>query len=445
MRPSPARAAAILLLILAATTSIRPAAAQEAGPTIAWRNARWFDGTRFATGTRYTHAGRFVATPRTRPDSTVDLAGAWVVPPYGDAHTHSPDVVWGFEAIRDFYLREGIFYVQTLANHRSGRLALAGRVNVPSSLDVAFADMAVTGSGGHPQVLYESLALFRRPYVTTPAERVQAGRSTTQDGDVYLRFDQLSQLDSLAAILARDALPVLKLILVNSQDWARNGRDTLAAGEHGLDPALVAPLVRVAHRLGRKVWAHVESAADFRTALEAGVGAFAHVPGYGAGTTPDSLLGALQLPEALVREAGRRRVSMTATLGLGYAGVAADTAHARRYRAVAVANVRRLRAAGVRLLAGSDTYSSVDAVRADADAMATEVGFTNLDVLRYRSVETPRAIFPGRKVGGLGPGYEASFLGLACNPLEDRRCLTTIVRRVKQAQVVAVPEAAVAP
>ena len=57
------------------------------------------------------------------------------------------------------YLRHGVFYVQALINSRRGRRALDGTVIIPASVDVAFADGAVTGTGEHPHVQYESLGL----------------------------------------------------------------------------------------------------------------------------------------------------------------------------------------------------------------------------------------------------------------------------------------------
>jgi imidazolonepropionase-like amidohydrolase len=45
---------------------------------------------------------------------------------------------------------------------------------------------------------------------------------------------------------------------------------------------------------------------------------------------------------------------------------------------------------------------------------------------------TPRSIYPGRKIGRLAEGYEASFLTLARNPLEDLGAVDSIAVRVKQ-------------
>lgn len=58
--------------------------------------------------------------------------------------------------------------------------------------------------------------------------------------------------------------------------------------------------------------------------------------------------------------------------------------------------------------------------------------FTTAELLRLWSEVTPQAIFPKRRVGRIAPGYEASFIVLARNPLEDLKATGEIVRRFKQ-------------
>ena len=54
------------------------------------------------------------------------------------------------------------------------------------------------------------------------------------------------------------------------------------------------------------------------------------------------------------------------------------------------------------------------------------------------AVETPRSIFPHRRIGALEPGFEASFLVLAANPVERFDATKDIRLRVKQGCVPAV-------
>jgi imidazolonepropionase-like amidohydrolase len=45
---------------------------------------------------------------------------------------------------------------------------------------------------------------------------------------------------------------------------------------------------------------------------------------------------------------------------------------------------------------------------------------------------TPRIIFPGRKIGALQEGYEASFLAPGGNPIEDLNNVNNIRLRFRQ-------------
>ena len=58
--------------------------------------------------------------------------------------------------------------------------------------------------------------------------------------------------------------------------------------------------------------------------------------------------------------------------------------------------------------------------------------FTNSELLRAWSEVTPQAIFPARRIGRIARGYEASFILLARNPLEDLKATGEIVRWFKQ-------------
>jgi imidazolonepropionase-like amidohydrolase len=426
------RAVSAAITLCAALLPAQPSPLPPASaPVVELRGGRWFTGSGFAPGSRWMQSGRFIARPRARADSVVRLDGQWLVPPYADAHTHSPDGEWGFDGIRDMYFTEGVFYVQVLANHRSGRIALTGRVNTPTSVDAVFADGAVTSTGGHPQVLYEALALFRTPG-GTPVQRQQAARSLSQDGDVYFRLDSLSQLPALVHTLRADTVPLLKVMVLDADHFDSLARDSSTIGHRGIPPDALRALVDSAHAMGRRVWVHIETARDFERALDAGVDGFAHVPGYGVAWQSDSLLQQYVLSDAVVARAGKRHVPVVATLGLSWDTVQTDSAARRRTRSVTVDNVLRLRRAGARIITGSDTYSSAEAIRNDVAALRDALNASPLELLRLRAVETPRVILPDRAIGELRPGFEASLLALACDPLIDVACQGRIVSRLKQ-------------
>jgi imidazolonepropionase-like amidohydrolase len=66
--------------------------------------------------------------------------------------------------------------------------------------------------------------------------------------------------------------------------------------------------------------------------------------------------------------------------------------------------------------------------------------FDNLEMLRMWAQTTPQAIFPGRRIGELREGYEASFLALEGNPLDNLDNVRKIRLRFKQGQLLGAGE-----
>ena len=79
-------------------------------------------------------------------------------------------------------------------------------------------------------------------------------------------------------------------------------------------------------------------------------------------------------------------------------------------------NIDVLRRHGVPLLIGSDIMRGTAAT--EVAALARSGLFTNLELLRLWSVDTPRAIFPMRKLGRFDAGYEAA--ALCCAAIRSR-------------------------
>ena len=58
--------------------------------------------------------------------------------------------------------------------------------------------------------------------------------------------------------------------------------------------------------------------------------------------------------------------------------------------------------------------------------------FSDTELLRMWTTNCARTLFPDRRVGGLDPGSEASFLALGADPLADFEAVRNIRLRVKQ-------------
>jgi imidazolonepropionase-like amidohydrolase len=368
----------------------------------------------------YVEGGRFVPRP-SRVDSVVDLGGGYVVPPFGEAHNHNVEPSSRIDDVLRRYLQAGVFYVQNPNSLPRARRELAGKLNRPDSVDVIFANGGLTGPGGHPAEITRA--------------NIRRGTATPADGEgaFYYSIADRSALDSAWPALTATRPDIVKIYLLYSEEYAARVADSNTIGWRGLDPALVPEIVRRAHDATLRVVAHVESAADFHVAVEAGVDQVAHIPGFrGDQNTALSSTSRYQIRAEDARTAARKRIVVVTTLaGLAkYADQRGDAALRRAADQLNVANLSVLQQSGVRIAVGSDEYD--DTSVGEALYLATLGVLDRAALLRSWSETTPLAIFPNRRLGRLTPGYEASFLVLVGDPLMDFTHVTRIRLAVKQ-------------
>ena len=393
-------------------------------PAIVFTGGKWFDGTDFRTRTVYSVDGYFVASLAGKPDTVIDLAGAYVVPPFADAHNHNIEFSTAARAraIIPKYLNAGVFYDQNPLTLERARAGMAGLVNVPTGVDVAWALGGFTGTGGHPT------GLFLR--------NLSAGVFTEADGEggMFFTIDSLADLDrKWPAYLARRP-DFVKALLLYSEEYAKRRGDSTYFNWRGMNPAVLPELVRRAHASGLRVMAHVETAADFHTAVAAGVDQIVHMPGFrGNERTRLPSIGPYVIANEDAALAAKRRVVVVTTLeqaGAHYDANGPDSLERRQFDRLNQRNLSTLKRHGVLLAVGSDNYRETSVP--EARYLASLGVLSNLDVLKMWSETTPTAIFPRRKIGRLEPGYEASFLALDGNPLVDFANTGRIRLRVKQ-------------
>lgn len=102
-------------------------------------------------------------------------------------------------------------------------------------------------------------------------------------------------------------------------------------------------------------------------------------------------------------------------------------------RETIVHNLQLLRRHGVQLAIGSDDYRN--GVVPEVRELRKLGIFSNRELLDLWSRSTPHAIFPERRIGRVAPGYEASFLVLEGDPLQDFENVFRIRLRVKEGAV----------
>lgn len=387
--------------------------------TTAFVNGRWFVNGKFtAPGTRYVQDGTFVARPGS-VDRAVDLGRRFIVPPFGEAHNHNTSAKQ-----LATYFEQGIFYVKNPNSFPGDRARAAGLIDTPATPDVVFANGGLTSPGGHP------ISLIDRG--------IARGTMTEADGDgaFYHGIADRAELDRRWPAVLAARPDFIKVYLLFSEEFALRRASDAARGWRGLDPALLPEVVRRAHVAGLRVSAHVESAADLALAVDAGEDEANHLPGF-RGPAPDVTLTPerFAISEALARRAAASKTVVVTTVS-GIEELPDDDS-ARELRRVAeplyAASLRRLHEAGAALAIGSDRYAFTS--RDEARYLHRLGVFDTRTLLRLWCEVTPNTIFPGRRIGRLETGAEASFLALDRNPLDDFDAIRRIVLRVKQGVV----------
>jgi imidazolonepropionase-like amidohydrolase len=386
-------------------------------------DAQWFDGKNFQRQTFYAVDGVLTKRRPSEIDETIDLAGGFVIPPFAEAHNHNlgSAIYLNREFTRQMierYLAAGVFYVKIPANP-ADHAALLRRefVNRPDSVDVAFSNAVLTSRDGHP--IGMTLASFKQAGVAVPKVEELEGKgflSIESEADLLAKWRQI--------IAGRPDF--IKTILYHSENFARRRGDPNLFGYNGLNPQLLPRIVKLAHAAGLRVSTHINSAADFATAVRAGVDEINHLPGlnFERGTSEADYLIA---PPDAKRAAAQGIVVVTTAVVATYF---AKDKQLAKVETTLRKNLRLLKRKGVRLAIGSDTYTSTSVE--EAMYLKSLGVFDNAELLGMWSGTAARTIFPRRKIGHLREGYEASFIVLRGNPLENFERVRDIQLRFKQ-------------
>jgi cytosine/adenosine deaminase-related metal-dependent hydrolase len=396
-----------------------------AADSVAWTHGLWFDGTRFVAGDRWSVNGVFVERRPVRVDRIVDLANRHVVPAFGDAHHHGIDSAQGLDDKIAAFLEAGIFYVKN-PNVIPDLLTpeVRRKLDQPDTIHVSFSNGGLTASGGHPAPLHA--------YLSSIGVFPGLGPADMEDRAYFVVDDEAALEKKWPAILAGKPAFV-KTFLLFSEEFEK--RRAMPGVHKGLDPRLLPAIVARAHAAGLRVSTHIDTAADFRHAVEAGVDEVNHLPQPDPRFSPD--LSAYVIDAATAKLAASKGIVVVSTAStterLSGNGLPAGWLPAMR--ANQRANLRTLREAGVAIAVGSDGISgerTFATARDEVRFIAANGLADNLSILRMWSVEAPRTIFPRRRLGGLDAGYEASFLVLGCDPIAEIACVERIAMRVKQ-------------
>ena len=370
--------------------------------------AQVFGGKGFSAQDWYIVDGRFTKIVPNSPVQSMDMSGKYLVPPYADAHCHHIDGAYPSKRMNDQYLSEGTLYVQSMGNHVGLRAEDDAIVNRSNSIDVAFANAGFTGDFGHPAFLYESLAHPSKDTLT-PKERSDFVRAQPRVmlGDAYWIADSPAQLEDVwPKYLASDP-DLTKVFLVDTA--ARKDNVHGLAGAIGLAPKMVTLVVKKAHAAGLRVYAHVDTAEDFRIAIEAGVDGTAHMPGYGMNQEKAEKFSVTPSIAALAK-------NLTIQPTISLADIYTKGNALPEVRKQQTQNVKNLLRVGAKFVLGSDEFFRTQI----SEALSWQaVGFSSIQILNSLTKGTPQSIFPHRMIGRIDEGYEGSFSVLDKDPLFD--------------------------
>lgn len=380
-------------------------------------NGNWFNGRAFENKTAWVYDGILsFKSKNLKIDTTIDLTGKYVIPPFGEAHNHNLENDYKIDDAISKYLNNGVFYVKMLSSIKKRIDIIKDKFNKPGCVDVSYAHAPLTGSGGHPIKLRESFFdMGRFKGVFTSKKEIE--------GHGYFIVNTKNDLDIKWPAIISQSPDFIKIMLLWSEEYIKRKDDTAYFGQKGLDPLLVPDIVKKAHAQGLRVSAHVESAYDFHIAVTAGVDEIAHMP---------CIERVEQLNPSDIALAKKNGTVVVTTVSL----VEKYKSHAE-YNSL-VDNLKKilllLKNAGVKIAVGSDIFT--DNSHKEAALLNRWGVFTNLELLKMWCENSAMTTFPNRKIGYLKEGYEASFLVLGSNPLNDMKEINnSIILKVKQGMI----------
>lgn len=395
---------------------------QPTGTTYEFSNGLWLNKADFKAKTMYVVEGRLRKRRPSRVDEVVNLDGAYVIPPLGEAHTHRPANLARVETDSAFFLDAGVYYVMNQGNIAQYYDALHKAFESVKTPDLAFANGHIVSPQSHSVDLWRRLAA-RGSFSGVTVE--------TLDGDAYFIVRNEEELSKRWPEIIAAKPDFIKIMVEYSEEYDLRKDDPEYFGQSGLDPSLINDIVSKAHDAGLRVSAHIETAADFHAVVEAGVDLVAHLPGYDIPAGADITRYQISLSDAGL--AAKNDIAVVTTTILSVDRADDDLQRLQVMRDNNIRNLELLTDAGVNIVLGSDQFSK-NVVEELINLSSLNL-YDNATLLDMASRATPQIIFPERDIGILKNGSEADFLVLDGNPIEDIDQIRNIKLRVKGGEI----------
>ncbi|MBL7797996.1 MAG: amidohydrolase family protein [Saprospiraceae bacterium] len=402
----------VLLLSLGSATL----QAQNTQAVYQFINGNWFDGARFAEANWYSVGGKLTQKTPAKVDSVIDLGHRWVVPPLGDAFCSSLSEHSFIRQHVEAYTADGVFYLQILANTQEDRKKATAQLGKPDSPEAVFANGGFTCTLGHPFLTYEAPAQGVRNPTDIAGKYAVIREGRTMHGNGYWFVDSKKGVDNIWKDVMAQSPGVISIYLLDAQH--SGGKEN-----RGLSADAAKAVVKKAHKSGLRVFAHVETAEDVRLGLQIGVDGFANLPGHQWDGTGDGKK--YELSDEDLKSLAKKKTPVVALFS--HAQTRANRPNADEIQA---ALLKRLFAHGVNVVIGTDDPQR--ALRSEINYWFPLKDLDYAQAIQVFCTNTPQAIFPKRKIGRFAEGYEASFLVLNGDPLQNLLKLRDIAFKVRQ-------------
>lgn len=403
--------------------------------TIQLVNGNYYqDGTFKSHSNVYIQDGYFTFSKPKKIDTIINLENKYVIPPFAEGHTHKLDNQK--ELTRDInnFLKQGVFYTLVLNNFSStvenNRKALLKK----KQLDVAFANGGITATGQHPSFAYErTISGINEWWLPDNTARIKSSRKG--ENDAYWFMDNIEEVDKKWKAFLQTKPDIVKVYLMNVNQNATQDPKTLSENT-------IHYIVKKAKESHIRVVAHIESLDDLKVGLRCGIRIFGHMPHYNVNfsktlpsafrfTKEENKLIKKLKPIIIPTLSFNEEFSMVRNEKNNYQGEL-DTANFNRTLNFQKASIKDLSNAGFKFAIGSDR----DFFQQELFYWFQYSIFSNENILAIATKETPKLIFPDRKIGELKEGFEASLLVFNTNPLADYKTLQVIQLKIKNGKII---------
>jgi imidazolonepropionase-like amidohydrolase len=409
-------------------------AADSFSQTIQLKNGNYFINGKFKSYNNiYVENGNFTFTPPKNIDTIINLKDKYVVPPFAEGHTHRLDNQKELQRDIDTFLYQGVFYALVL-NNFSSNVENNREVLLSKQLDVAFANGGITATGQHPSFVYERILSDIKEW-WLPANSAKIKSSNKGENDAYWFMDNSNEVDKKWEAFLKTNPDILKVYLLNVNKNATQDPKSLSENT-------IKYIVKKAIESKLRVVAHIESFDDLKVGLRCGIRIFAHMPYYNVNflkELPDEYK-ITKSEKKLIRKL-KPVIIPTLSLNEGYSIVRNEKNNYQGERDSVSFN-RSLNFQKESIYSLSQMGFEF-AIGSDGDNLMKELSywfkhriFSAENILIIATRETPKLLFPNRKIGEFKEGYEANFLVFDTNPLDDYKILNTIQLKIKNGKVI---------